>query len=242
MKNILAVFLFLFVKSGFAQQEICRTDILLGNTISFENQINAFEKYDFSSVWLASDEEIVYGILGDDYQRIQIKFVSIKKNPSFPTHYIVVGKSNVTGNIGDFSGEIILDTIQQIVSENWGVDDEFKNQGITFQGLLTGNYYFKETTNSPHAGSFEGTVKSLFLIDKDNQVQYNAIDMISDGYFNNAFVGTWKLYGADKSEICNWGDYRVPHSKCDFDIGAGEFSVADAYLKNGWENLRNNRK
>ncbi|MBE8712770.1 hypothetical protein C4F49_03650 [Sphingobacterium sp. KB22] len=212
----------------------------MGNKISIENQLSRFEQYDFSSVWLASEEETVYGILTDDYQRIQIKFTSIIKNTTFPNHYSVTGKSNVAGNIGDFSGEIIVDTIQQIVSENWGVDDEYKDKGIIFQGLLTGNYYFKETLSSPHAGSFEGTLKSLFLIDKDNQVAYNAIDMISDGYFNNAFVGTWTLYGSEKPEICNWGDYRVPYSKCDFDIGSGEFSVSDTYLKNGWENLKNN--
>ena len=33
----------------------------------------------------------------------------------------------------------------------------------------------------------------------------------------------------------NWGGYRIPESE-NLDIGAGEFSVDDKYVKNGWEN------
>ena len=32
------------------------------------------------------------------------------------------------------------------------------------------------------------------------------------------------------------------YSKCDFDIGVGEFSVAEKYLKNGWNDIILSRK
>jgi hypothetical protein len=77
-------------------------------------------------------------------------------------------------------------------------------------------------------------LQTKWYLDKNNLMQYNDIDINSDSYFNNAFVGTWKMYNSKVEKICNWGDYRVPQTKCDFDIGAGELSISEKYLKNGW--------
>ncbi|MBB2148263.1 hypothetical protein [Pedobacter gandavensis] len=63
---------------------------------------------------------------------------------------------------------------------------------------------------------------------------YDDVNIASDGYFNNAFVGMWRGYKSTVEKKCNWADYRVPSSNCDFDIGAGEFNVAEKYIKNGW--------
>lgn len=66
-------------------------------------------------------------------------------------------------------------------------------------------------------------------------VKYNDIESYRDNYFNNAFVGIWKSNTTGKDKICNWGDYRVPNVNCDFDSGAGELSISQKYLKNGWD-------
>lgn len=42
------------------------------------------------------------------------------------------------------------------------------------------------------------------------------------------------MYNSNLKKICNWGDFRVPNSNCDFDIGVGDFSVSEKYWKNGW--------
>jgi hypothetical protein len=77
-------------------------------------------------------------------------------------------------------------------------------------------------------------LQSEWYLDKEDKIKYNDIDLNSDGYFNNAFVGNWKMYNSNVEKVCNWGDYRVPHTKCDFDIGAGELSISEKYIKNGW--------
>ena len=56
------------------------------------------------------------------------------------------------------------------------------------------------------------------------------------------FVGNWKMYKSKIEKICNWGDYRVPYTKCDFDIGAGELSISEKYSKNGYRQCRKNTR
>nr|MBP6410083.1 hypothetical protein [Pseudarcicella sp.] len=63
----------------------------------------------------------------------------------------------------------------------------------------------------------------------------DAISFNSDGFFNNQFIGSWTSYKTNTSKKCNWGDYRIPESG-NLDVGAGEFSVDEKYLKNGWKN------
>ncbi len=38
----------------------------------------------------------------------------------------------------------------------------------------------------------------------------------------------------------NWGDYRIP-GNTGFDIGDGEFMIADKYVNNGWQNYKTAR-
>ena len=63
---------------------------------------------------------------------------------------------------------------------------------------------------------------------------YDDTNIKADGYFNNAFVGSWKMYLSNVVKKCNWADYRVPECNCDFDIGSGEFNVSEKYWKYGW--------
>src|SRR5690606_7752959 len=102
------------------------------------------------------------------------------------------------------------------------------------QGLLTAEYEFFENKNRTHSGIFKGTLQTKWYL-KENVIKYNDFDNESDGYFNNAFTGIWKMYHAQLEKICNWGDYRVPNVDCDFDVGTAEFSVNRKYLiEKGW--------
>ena len=230
-------FLLLFPFVTFAQQKLCRTDILNGLEAKDEKNINKYLEYNFSSLWITpKDQNIVYGIIGDNYQRIDIKLVQVEKNILSPQEYFVYGISTVRNNKTSFVGKIKIDSIQKIVSANFGVDDSYKDSEIKYQGLINAKYSFFEDRENPTSGYFEGKLQTLFYIDKDNKVRYNDINSYSDGYFNNAFVGLWKKYSSNLTKICNWGDFRVPYTKCDFDVGAGEFSVSDKYKCNDWYN------
>jgi len=46
------------------------------------------------------------------------------------------------------------------------------------------------------------------------------------------------MYNSTFTQACNWGDYRISNSG-DLDIGAGEFSPNNKYLKSGWQTVRN---
>ena len=95
-----------------------------------------------------------------------------------------------------------------------------------------------EDKGQKYAGVFSGILKTKWYLDKNNNLKYDNININSDGYFNNAFVGTWKIYDNGLPKKCNWGDYRVPNSNCDFDTGTGEFNVSEKYIKNGWVDIR----
>lgn len=198
------------------------------------NKIDEFLKYDFSKLWLETDNNLVYGILGEAYQRILIKLFTIEKNINNPNEYFVYGKSSVKENVCEFVGKITILKIQESKRERFGVDDEFKNLGIKTQGLLTAKYEFFENKSQSHSGYFIGNLETKWFLDKEDKMQYDNINIHSDNYFNNAFVGTWKMYNSKIEKKCHWGDYRVPSVDCGFDVGIGEFNVAEKYWKKGW--------
>ena len=229
---LIALILFSCLTHG--QEILCRKDILNENQVFEKNEIEKYTKYDFSSLWLKTENELIYGIIGDEYERILMKFIFVERTLNNPNEYLVYGKSSVKSNICDFIGKITITKIQELKNQNFGVDSEYKKSGIKNQGLLTAKYEFFENKEHNHSGQFQGILQSKWYLDKDEKIKYNDIDLDADGYFNNAFVGIWKTYNSANEKICNWGDYRVPNSNCDFDIGTGEFGVSRKYLMNGW--------
>lgn len=208
-------------------------------TTDFFEQIKA---YDFSVI-LATDSILtedkedgkekfkraeILGFIGDDYQRFFIHFVSAIQNPTNPFEYLVYGKTKVKETICSFQGTI---TIRQARIYNSGEIPTYK------QGIATCDVILYEDKKQPLTGFIKGVLESQFLIDNKGQFRYDAIMFVGDGFSNNQFVGSWTSYKTSVSKKCKWGDYRIPECG-DLDIGAGEFSPADKYLKNGWENYR----
>ncbi len=200
-------------------------------------QSQQFRPVDFSELWTTTENQYVYGFIGDKYERIRIKFILIKKIPS-TNSYTVYGKSMVKTNICDFKGTLNVTNIRKVKNTSNGVDNELKGKGIKGQYIILGDYEFAETKGQAHSGRFKGSFNTSFYLDKDNVAQYDNIDLNSDGFTNNEFVGKWTMYNSNFIQRCNWGDYRIPNSG-DLDIGAGEFSPADKYLTMGWQNLYN---
>lgn len=231
--KILIIFVF-YSFTFFGQNDLCREKIIDENPIIEKNEIEKYTKYDFSNLWTKTENELIYGIIGTEYQRILIKFIFIERSLDGENEYLVYGKSNVKSNICDFIGKITILKIQELNFENFGVDDEFKDSGIKKQGVLTAKYEFYENNEQNYSGLFKGILQSKWYLDKNDEIIYNDIDSFTDGYFNNAFVGTWKMYNSIIEKVCNWADYRVPSVNCDFDIGAAELSVSEKYRKNGW--------
>lgn len=239
MKN-LYLFLVVFVglnASAQTESELFKKANLKNEYLTQTELRNQFLQYDFSKLWTQTDNQFVYGFIGNDYQRIRIKIISAIKNKALPNTYDVYGKSMVKNNVEEFRGTIKILSIKKFKNTSNGVDDELKNEGIKGQYMIVGDYLFSESADKEHSGIFKGVFRTDFYVDKTNKIFYDDIDMNADGYINNEFVGIWSPYKNGTAKRCNWGDYRIPNSG-NFDIGAGEFSPDDKYLKYGWQSLR----
>jgi len=228
---------------------IILTVLLFGKTYAQDTTTTDFfdqiKMYDLSTV-IAADSILtedredgkdkikraeIIGFIGDDYQRFFIHFVSVIQNPTNPYQYLVYGKTKVKETICTFQGTI---TVRQA--------RVYKSSDIpTYkQGYAICDMILYEDKKQSSTGYIKGKLKSEFLIDNKGQFRYDALMFVADGFSNNQFVGSWTSYKTNLRKKCNWGDYRIP--ECEWlngcDIGAGEFSISDKYVKNGWENYR----
>ncbi len=169
-----------------------------------------------------------FGFIDTNYTRFYIHFISAIKNKNNSYEYNITGKTKVKNNICDFRGRITFEKAKLYI------DPEFPE---IKQGFALGQILFYEDSTQTGSGFIKGKLKTFFYLDKKGKLKYNSLMWDADGFSNNQYVCTWTSYKTRKSKKCNWGDYRIPESG-DFDIGAGEFSPADKYLKNGWQSYR----
>ncbi|AYL94738.1 hypothetical protein [Mucilaginibacter celer] len=236
--NLLLLFICLILKS-YAQTEAAKfkqswKKQILGTT-DIKQQ---FANHDLSKLWTVTDNQSVYGFIGDNYQRIRIKFISIKKAGAFT--YVVTGKTKVRDNICNFKGTFTIADLRKYQGTSYGVDNKYKNK-LKNQYTILGDYTLTEDSTQKNTGVFKGIFKTDFYVDNNNKIHYDDIDIHADGFTNNEFVGSWAQYTTQKAKRCNWGDYRIPNSG-DLDVGAGEFSANEKYIKNGWLETYNKSK
>ncbi|WP_333577534.1 hypothetical protein [Sphingobacterium sp.] len=234
LKNILA---YIRRKQRLAKEDdnfFRKSNFLISRKIIVFNKVKNYEKIDFSSIWNKSKDSEIFGIIGEEHQRLKIYIVDIKQNEENGREYFIFGQFQIEEKIIPFNGTITLVNIYEYEKLYFGIDDERKNSGIKKQGVLIGKYQFNQRDEDKDFGLFQGKIYSKWFIDKDNRIQYDDIERFSDKYFNNAYVGTFKTVRNPFSKQCNWGDFRVPLANEDFDIGEGDFKVADKYLDNGW--------
>lgn len=239
MRYPLLVLLFILCKIlafGQAESQAFRNKELNNTALSSAEFKNMFLHNSFPMLLTKSDNSIVYGFIGDNYQRLHIKIISVKQS-EVANGYTVYGKSMVSGNICEFHGVINITNIRKYKVTSNGADDMYKNTGLKGQFLIIGDYSFVENKDQKHSGMFKGVFATEFYIDKKGAIKYDDIDLNADGFTNNQFVGTWTEYGSKTAKRANWGDFRVPNSG-DLDIGAGDFSPRDKYLKYGWQSCR----
>jgi hypothetical protein len=222
MKQIFLIIGLMILLSSFSQDS---------KTIDF---IDKAKEIDFSDLWtqdsiLIENEKMIQhsqplGYIGDNYQRFEIRFISVIKNTSNHLEYFVYGKTRVKDNICRFQGTI------EITSASLYQESELSDAK---QGFISGDYNFYEDIDQKHTGIFKGNFQTNFYIDSNGDLNYDALMWIADGFKNNQFEGTWTDYKTNQTKKCNWGDYRIPNSG-NFDIGAAEFSPSSDYHQNGW--------
>lgn len=182
------------------------------------------------------------GFIGENFQRFQIRFISVIKNPSQPSEYFVYGKSKVKNNIYPFQGKITLkssEVYDRVKFPNRTSEYRFLEDNLRApkQGVVKGKYVFYQSPNQKGAGILKGNFTSNFFLDKENILEYDGIMWNADKYQNNQFKGQWISYKTDESRKCNWGDFRIPECG-DLDVGDGEFSPNKKYRDFGWEDYQ----
>jgi len=239
MKRVIKIIFLLCSVSVYGQKFYNKTtewhNIILGGLSKTEYK-DSLAQLDFGKLWTETDNHFVYGFIGANYERIRIKIISTSQQNNKSIYY-VIGKSMVKNNICTFHGTITVVSIKTYNVQHWGVDDEYRNKGIKKQGLLIADYHFEEDSTQTHSGIFEGIIYTSWYIDRSGNLNYDDIEKYSDIYMNDEFIGIWKEYKTEKKLVCNWADYRIPNCG-DLDIGAGEFSPDEKYLKYGWQTYR----
>ncbi|MCE8473407.1 hypothetical protein J8852_02905 [Bacteroides uniformis] len=176
---------------------------------------------------LFSDLDLI-GFLGDDFSRIDIKFLMAQKISNY--HYKIKGASRTRLSIiCQFEGEIFIDSI--LFCRKTG-------ESIHVDGFVLGRYFFKEL-GSKNSGTFRGHFKHAFML--QHNTVYKAINDIEELKYNLfEYIGEWES-SKKRRKKCNWADSIIPETPKDFYCfnDAGEWYVNLAYRKNGWENIYN---
>ncbi|MGC3943803.1 MAG: hypothetical protein QM762_04550 [Chryseolinea sp.] len=173
------------------------------------------------------------GYIDPDYQRFQIHVSSISKSKSDPYVYLITGKTKVKTNICSFKGTIT------IISADYDSSSLMTDLGFPKykQGWIIGLVHIEEDKTQNGSGVINGEMSSDIYFDAKDQIHYNALMLVADGFCNNQVEATWTSYRTGKTKRCNWGDFRIPDSR-DLDFGSGLFSVNPKYSQNGWNDFR----
>ena len=227
MSRIISAALLIFITNFAIGQEKATTDFYsniakfdLCKVVHADSFITEFE-----GETTKSQVEEPLGFIGSNYQRFQIHFTSMVKSPANPYLYLLKGKTKVNNHICDFTGTISIEDCREYIQ----IDDRKYRQGYAVCYVI-----IYEDSNQVSAGVIKGTLKSNWKIDQKEEISYDGINGIADGFCNNQVTGVWSSYKTGAIKKCNWGDFRIPESN-EFDIGAGDFSVNPQYLKYGWQ-------
>lgn len=182
-------------------------------------------KLNYCDLWL---DRTFQGTIGDDNQRIEIRFTEISQNPDIASQYMVEGKSRVHDNVCDFKGVMRIEKIMLLDESNGGC-----NPGLS-EGIIYGTYKFNENPKQNHVGVFKGDFKTLF----DRKLDVFVLNYGTLGQEDfNAFVGTWTEYNKKETKYCSWG-FKIPPSKQEnlFKHYDNEFYLFNSkYISKGWK-------
>lgn len=189
---------------------------------------------DYAVLFSGEQSRIDLGFIGDDYQRLRVKFLSVIKDPTDSSRYLVYGKNIVKNNVCSFQGAFQVRDVRVLSTHHLGSDDENVDSYIVEQGVIVASYSLNEDPAQKHVGIFRGTLYSFWYRTKNGTIHYDDIEQGADSWSNDQFIGTWSSYDSRTTKVCNWGHARVCDPRNRLDVGVGEFSPDYAYLKSGW--------
>jgi len=191
------------------------------------------EQSDLSHLWSGSawqDEQI--GFIGDDYERLRLRFMSVIRNSDNPFEYFLYGKTSVSGSVCEFQGSLSI-------SETGFYENQ--PEKMFKHGFIAGEIVLFEDPACLHSGVFRGSFQTDFYLDSTWTFYYNNLSKGSPQYRNNQFEASWYSYTTDDVLSTGWGDGRIPSSG-PLDAGYTRFKPAMEYLPNGWATFEQEEK
>ena len=194
--------------------------------------LNQLENTDVGFLW---DGELSQanrlGYIGEDFQRLEIRFESVVKNFDNPYEYFIYGKTRVDGNICEFQGSLL------ITETGYIIDEEYPE---LMRAYLSGNYVLFEDQACLHSGVFRGNFITGIYLDEQGDIYYDDLEQDENDFTNNEFFGEWEGYFPYEVKPANWGDFRIPNSS-GLDVGVEAFKPSFKYLENGWREFSVNK-
>ncbi len=219
-----------------AQQE--STDATSVNDTSTTNYSSKIRDFDFYKLWgtdtvYFEDEskslrlELI-GFTCDDYQRLYIHFLTVKKNTSKINEYRVTGKTKVRSDIFSFKGTLTVNSIR-IYKNNPNPDLANVKEGYINSSLI-----LYEDSTQLSSGKITGKLTTYITLDNMDNILYDHLK--GNKACNDQFKGKLTNYKTKQSIACNWGTGRIPDTFGTLDTGTESFMPGKKYYKNGWEN------
>jgi len=219
-----------------AQQE--STDAGSVNDTSTINYSSKIRDFDFYKLWgtdtvYFEDEskslrQELIGFTGDDYQRLYIHFLSVKKITSKINEYKVTGKTKVRSDIYSFKGTLTVNFIR-IYKNNPNTD-----LANVKEGYINSSLTLYEDSTQLSSGKITGKLLTYITLDNMDNILYDYTK--GNNACNDQFKGKRTNYKTKQSVKCYWGTGRIPDTFGTLDTGTASFLPSKKYYKNGWEN------
>lgn len=196
--------------------------------------LTAIENSDIGFLWAGSQsQDNRLGFIGENFQRLQIRFLSVIQNFDNPYEYFMYGKTKVKDNICEFQGSLII--------REAGVVEDEEYPDIT-RAFLAGDYVLFEDQSCLHSGIFRGNFITTIYLDEQGTIYYDDLEKEDEkDYTNNEFFGQWEGYYPYEVLDANWGDYRIPYST-QLDMGLETFKPSFNFLDQGWQEYVDERE
>lgn len=198
-------------------------DVLSSADYLTADHLSDVRNADLSSAFYNPDYELL-GVIGDDFHRLRLHYISIHKNPTDPFLYNISAAAFWKNHIQPFNGTLRLTNLRANRSPSPHGYQRY---------ILAADVSLFGPVRQDAAGIIRGTLLCCLYRDGDSWF-FDDLDYGSPSFSNHQFFGSFSEYAdPDHSLSVYWGVGRIPNSK-HLDSGKDRFLPDSKYLRNGW--------
>ncbi|MFW5645265.1 MAG: hypothetical protein ACOCZL_05080, partial [Bacteroidota bacterium] len=148
---------------------------------TYDFLLTQLENTDLGFLWRGErSQSNRIGYIGEEFQRLEVRFLSVIKNFDNPYEYFIYGKTRVENVICEFQGSLLISETGYIQEDE---HSEFE------RAYISGNFVLFEDQVCRHSGIFRGKFLTGIYHDDQGNIYYDDLDRDEDDYINNEFFG-----------------------------------------------------